>query len=132
MQLKKEKMEEFITVDHISFYDYKPPCPFDGVYFSASLMLMPDPVDALMKAYDMLAEDGRIYCTQTFEEKKNKFMEKLKPLIKFFLTIDFGQVTYVKDFEKTVDKANLKIEDNIIIGGSKQRSFRLMILTKKD
>jgi len=72
----KEDMEKYISVRHENFYDYQPDKPVDVVYFSASLMLMPDPVKALKHAEGMLSENGRIYSTQTFEEKKKTFSWK--------------------------------------------------------
>jgi hypothetical protein len=60
-------------------------------------MIMPDPVKALTHVSSLLKPNGTIYVTQTFEKKKNFILEVLKPLLKYILTIDFGQVTYEAD-----------------------------------
>ena len=66
---------------------------FDAVYFSGSLTLMPDPPSALQAAASMLTDKGRIYVTQTFQNKRSRITEIVKPLLRYITTIDFGVVT---------------------------------------
>lgn len=132
--ITSENLSEQISVQCISIYDFQTSEQFDAIYFSGSLMIMPDPVAALVHVSKMLKRDGKIYCTQTFEEKKNILLEKVKPLLKFLTTIDFGNVTYEKDFIQTFAKAALKIEQNIPISGNafnSSRTFKLIIASLK-
>jgi ubiquinone/menaquinone biosynthesis C-methylase UbiE len=80
---------------------------FDSAYFSGSLMIMPDPVGALLKVSSLLRPQGLIYLTQTFQTKQSKWLEVLKPLLKYLTTIDFGQVTYEADFLERVKEVRV-------------------------
>lgn len=101
--------------------------PFEAAYFSASYMLLPDPPVALEQIMGQLSEDGRIYFTQTFQTRKSKVMEKMKPLLKKLTTIDFGTVTYEEDFRASVDRAGLQIEDMVELGSHGNRSYRMIV-----
>lgn len=101
--------------------------PFDAVYFSASFMLLPDSVAALKQVMGQLSPDGRVYFTQTFQERRSRFLEKAKPLLKKITTIDFGTVTYEEDFRRTVDEAGMDIVDMVVLGRQGSRSFRMIV-----
>lgn len=115
--IKSNSMQSSITVFSQSFYDFgkvgltAKQAPFDVVYFSGSLMIMPDPVGALAHAVSLLKDRKKncVYTTQTFEQTKNPLMEVIKPLLKFITTIDFGRVTYEKDFHESVRLAGMRI-----------------------
>jgi len=66
----------------------------DVVYFSGSFSLLPDPLEALLSAQQLLAPNGSntIYITQTYASTQSQFGKILKPLIKCLTTIDFGQL----------------------------------------
>lgn len=128
--LAERALETRVAVHHASFYDYEGG-PFDGVYFSASLMIMPDPVAALRRAASMLKPGGFIYTTQTIQTRRSKLVEIGKPLLKFLTTIDFGSVTYEDDLLVTFKKAGLTLVENVAISGSTMdstRSYRLCVL----
>lgn len=128
--LLKSGLETIVKAHHDSIYDYIGG-PYDAVYFSSSLMIMPDPVKALTHARSMLKPQGRIYVTQTIQTKRSKVVEWGKPLLKFLTTIDFGQVTYESDLLATFKKAELTLVEHIPISGSSMtstRSFRLFVL----
>ena len=57
-------------------------------------MLMPDKVNALQVAKSILNKDGKIAFILTLNEKRNKPLEIIKPIIKKLTTIDFGEVVY--------------------------------------
>ncbi|CAM9202003.1 unnamed protein product, partial [Heterosigma akashiwo] len=61
-----------------------------------------------MKTILVSKEKSRFYFTQTFQDKPNWFMEKLKPWLAWLTTIDFGKVTYTSDFIECLWKAGLK------------------------
>ncbi|KAF0690905.1 Aste57867_17768 [Aphanomyces stellatus] len=127
-------LDAAVHVHHASIYDYTSPTPYDAVYFSASLMIMPDPVEALRHTASLLGPNGRIYVTQTIQTQKSWVTEVGKPLLKFITTVDFGNVTYETDFVRAVEAADLKLVLNKAISGSKMddvRSFRLLVLQRK-
>lgn len=128
--LQKSGLQHAVTAHHASIYDYTGG-PYDAVYFSSSLMIMPDPVQALTHARSMLKRQGRIYVTQTIQTKRSKLVEYGKPLLKFLTTVDFGQVTYESDLLAAFKKAELTLVEHIPISGSTMsstRSFRLFVL----
>ncbi|TMW56900.1 hypothetical protein Poli38472_002825 [Pythium oligandrum] len=128
--MKKEGLDDAVRVHHASIYDYRGG-PYDAVYFSGSLMIMPAPAQALKDAVSMLKPHGRVYITQTIQTKRSILAEYGKPLLKFLTTIDFGQVTYEEDLLLAFKKAGLSVVENIAISGStltSTRSFRLIVL----
>ncbi len=127
-------LEDSIHVHYASIYDYTSEAKYDAAYFSASLMIMPDQVKALKHSMKLLKPEGNIYVTQTIQTKPSWFAEKLKPLLKFFTTVDFGQVTYERDILKTFEEAGLVLKLQKCISGATKdstRSYRLFVLEKK-
>ncbi|KAL3662926.1 hypothetical protein V7S43_011873 [Phytophthora oleae] len=129
--LKEKQLTSHVQVHHASIYDFRAG-PYDAVYFSSSLMLMPDAVKALQHCVSMLKpKTGRIYVTQTIQTSRSKLVELGKPLLKFLTTIDFGTVTYEDDLLNTFKKAGLTLTEHVPISGSTMtstRSFRLFVL----
>lgn len=117
-------LSDIVTVIQADIHQFTPPDNklFDFVYFGASFMLLPDQVAMLQKVVQLLAdrEDGRIYFTQTFELRKNAFMEWLKPNLQNLTTIDFGKVTYEADFEEVLRQANVSIEQSVLLDDGKR------------
>lgn len=127
--IAEAKLERHVTVIHESIYDFTPRGNrlFNHVYFSGSFMILPQPSVALKKVVELLVDrqDGRIYFTQTFELKKNTFMEWLKPKLFTLTSIDFGRVSYEGDFEDAVHEAKLVIETSTVIDdGNKVEGVR--------
>ena len=144
--IKSNKLQSNISVYHQSFYDFGKEGAsvkenkFDFIYFSGSLMIMPNPVGALNHAVNLLknAKSGTIFTTQTFEKTENRLLEIVKPLLKFITTIDFGRVTYENDFIARVKEADLRIvEDKLIttsgisgVVSKKDRAFHCIKLQR--
>ncbi|KAG6584775.1 uncharacterized protein IUM83_19856 [Phytophthora cinnamomi] len=130
--LRERQLQARVNVHHASIYDFSGPGPYDAVYFSSSLMLMPDAVKALRHCVGMLKpESGRVYVTQTIQTSHSKLVELGKPLLKFLTTIDFGSVTYEEELLNTFKKAGLTVREHVPISGSSMtstRSFRLFVL----
>uniref|UniRef100_A0A7S2TH62 Methyltransferase domain-containing protein n=1 Tax=Lotharella oceanica TaxID=641309 RepID=A0A7S2TH62_9EUKA len=97
---------------------------FDAAYFSGSITLMPDPPKALEVAADLCKPGAKIYITQTFQLKHSPIAARVKPLLKYITTIDFGQLTYMQELDEIVKKAGMKIEENIPIAGSVQTQYQ--------
>ena len=84
----KSCQEEIGVSDHIkvrqqSLYDLDPEDRYDAIYFSASFMLLPNQEEALKVAQQSLTESGQVCFTQTFETKRTRFWEIVKPLLVF-------------------------------------------------
>ena len=125
-RVARTELDDHVDVHLQSVYDHQAE-GYDAVYFSASFMLLPDPVAALQHVMGLLNEDGRIYFTQTFEDRPSPFMERLKPLLKKLTTIDFGEVTYEEDFVETVESAGMELLSLETLGTRGPRSFRLAV-----
>ncbi len=104
--------------------------PYDAVYFSASFMLLPDPVGALRHAAHMLSPNGRFYFTQTIHTKRAPVMEKVKPMLHRVTTIHFGRVTYEHELVEVVRRAGLQLHEWRNLGGGRDLRFCLAMATR--
>lgn len=109
-----------------SVYDHRGG-PYDAVYFSASLMLLPDPVAALRHVAGLLAPSGQLFFTQTFHHRRSSLRERVKPLIRHVTTIDFGIVTYEDDFRRVLREADLRVLELVTLGTTRSSSYRLAV-----
>ena len=82
---------------------------YDMIVFSNSFMLMPDTKRAIEVAKGLLNPGGRIFFLMTLYAKKKKFTEKFKPYLKYYTTIDFGNITYEWEFEDLLRSSKLNI-----------------------
>ncbi len=105
--------------------------PYDAVYFSGSFMLLPDPVAALGHVASLVAPGGAVYFTQTFEHSRSRVMERLKPALRFVTTIDFGGVTYERDFLGAVSAAGLVVEEQTVLEAGRARSSVLVCARRR-
>lgn len=125
-RLHEAGLAEQVKVELQSVYDYESD-GFDAAYFAASFMLLPDPVQALTHMLTQLKPGGRIFFTQTFQERPSPIMEKVKPMLKTVTTIDFGQVTYEDEFLQTLQDAGLEVIENTTMKANRSRSYRLIV-----
>lgn len=109
-----------------SVYDHRGG-PYDAAYFSASLMLLPDPVAALRHVSALLRPDGQLFFTQTFHHRRSPLRERLKPLVRHVTTIDFGTVTYEDDFRRVLCEADLQVLELVTLGSTRASSYRLAV-----
>jgi SAM-dependent methyltransferase len=101
--------------------------PYDAAYFSGSFMLLPDPVAALRHVCALLAPNARVFFTQTFEHRRSRLLEVAKPLLRFVTSIDFGGVTYERDFFEALSAAGLAAESQATIHRGRSRSAVLVV-----
>jgi len=127
-RMRKAGLGDAVDVRLQSIYDHDGG-PYDAVYFSASFMLMPDPAEALRHVCTLLAPDGRIYFTQTFQDKPSPILEKVKPMLKRATTIDFGEVTYEEDFRQVVSDGGVELVALNVMDRKGPRSYRLAVGT---
>lgn len=99
--------------------------PYDAAYFSASLMLLPDPVAALRHVTGLLAPGATLFFTQTFHHRRSRLREKVKPLLRHVVTIDFGRVTYEEEFRAVLAGSGLTLREMVTLGSTRTTSYRL-------
>lgn len=104
---------------------------YEAVYFSASFMLMEDPLAALEHARELLEPEGRIFFTQTFHERGTRW-EEWKPRLRALTTIDFGRVTYEEDFRALVEAAGLEMQELETLRNGRSRSYRLAVARRRE
>jgi len=99
-----------VRIRHQDFYELaESKEKFDCIVFSSSFMLMPDTKKALEIAKSLLTPGGKIFFLMTLYAKKKKFTEKIKPYLKYYTTIDFGNITYEWEFEDLLTSNKLNI-----------------------
>jgi len=125
-RMEKAGLSDRVDVLLESIYDHQGG-PYDAIYFSASFMLLPEPAVALQHVQGLLSPRGRIYFTQTFQDKESKVMEKVKPMLKAATTIDFGRVTYESDFRDVVAAGGVRLTELSVMGRKGTRSYRLAV-----
>ena len=110
-----------------SVYDHRGG-PYDAAYFSASLMLLPDPAAALRHVTGLLAPGGTLFATQTFHHRRSVLRERLKPLLRHLTSIDFGRMTYEEDFRGVVADAGLHLAALVTLDRTRSSSYRLAVV----
>jgi SAM-dependent methyltransferase len=101
--------------------------PYDAAYFSASLMLLPDPVGAIKHVAGLLSPGGRVFSTQTFHHRRSAVLEWAKPLAKHITTIHFGRVTYEDEFRRAFTDAGVELEELVTMRSTRHSSYRLAV-----
>lgn len=129
--MRKAGVEDLVDVRLESIYAHHGG-PYDATYFSASFMLMPDPPAVLRHVATLLKPSGRIYFTQTFQDRKSKVLERAKPLLGRVTTIEFGRVTYEDDFRRTVEEGGLDLVEFVTMDRKGSRSYRLAVGVPKE
>jgi 2-polyprenyl-3-methyl-5-hydroxy-6-metoxy-1,4-benzoquinol methylase len=109
-QVRSSGLGDRVDVRLESVYDHHAG-PYDAVYFSGSFMLLPEPEQALRHCCTLLRPGGRIYFTQTIQTQPARWMETLKPMLKWLTSIDFGRVTYEDSFRSQIRAAGLELEE---------------------
>ena len=114
-----------------SVYDHRGG-PYDAVYFSASLMLLPDPAAAIAHVAELLAPDGRLFATQTFQHRRSPLLERVKPMFRHVTTIQFGRVTYEEEFRRAFADAGVDLVELVTMRGTRHYSYRLAVARLRD
>ena len=114
-----------------SVYDHRGG-PYDAVYFSASLMLLPDPAAAIAHVAELLTPDGLLFATQPFQPRRSPLLERVKPMFRHLTTIHFGRVTYEEEFRLTFSDAGVDLLELRTIGGTRHYSYRMAVARRRD
>ena len=125
-EVAKAGLGDRVRPVHASVYDHTDG-QYDAVYFSASLMLLPDPVAAIAHVTRLLAPGGQLFATQTFYHRRSRFMEWAKPVLRHLTTIEFGKVTYEPEFRAAFAAAGAEIVELSIINEARLYSHRLAV-----
>lgn len=100
-----------VNIELKNFYEMgkTPSEKFDLILFTSSFMLMPDKNLALQVAKSILRPGGKIYFILTLFEKRKALIEKFKPLLKYILTVDFGQALTEDQFLDILKDNGVKV-----------------------
>lgn len=100
-----------IEVQRASVEKYSPPEKgyFDYILFSMSFMLFDDQKFVLDRIKPWLKPRGEVVFFQTMFKNRSLIMELIKPRLKYVTSIDFGRVTYEKDFAALLDQKDIAI-----------------------
>jgi protein-L-isoaspartate O-methyltransferase len=123
--LAKAGLTENVQVRLESVYDHQGG-PYDAIYFSGSFMLLPDPIGALDHVLSQLKPEGKVFFTQTFQERRSLLVERIKPMLHRITTIHFGQVTYWENFQSVLAQAGARVVEMVILKQLPNASFRLI------
>jgi len=78
-------------------------------------MLLADPRRVLRRIRPWLTTDGQVMFVQTMFTEASRFLELVKPRLKYLTTIDFGRVIYAQDFLLLLHAEGFQIiEDRLI------------------
>jgi len=140
--IQNENIEKSVQIHHCDLYNQEQLDSLlhdiknvDAVYFSGSFSLLPSPTEALKMAASILKKknsatstvtdttDGKkIYITQTYQRRSPPLISVIKPLIKYLITIDFGQLLMEEDvlefFKDESVKEVLELEEHEVIKNS--------------
>lgn len=100
-----------VSIELKNFYDLESSNgeKFDVILFTSSFMLLPDRDKALQISKKILKPGGKMYFILTLFEKRKTLVEKFKPLLKYVLTVDFGQALTETQFLEILQKNGVKV-----------------------
>ena len=117
------ELRDRIELHELSVEDYRPPAAahFDYILFSMSFMLMADQRSVLARVLPWVNPGGEVLFVQTMFRERSRWLEFVKPRLKYFTTIDFGQVTYEAHFFSLLADMGLAVTEDRVI---KKECFR--------
>lgn len=100
-----------VSISLKDFYDLESQASkkYDIILFTSSFMLLPDRNKALQVAKKLLKKNGKVYFILTLFESRKSLIEKFKPLLKYVLTVDFGEALTEGQFTEILSKNGVKI-----------------------
>ena len=132
-------VREFNLADRIQLYEkpveeYSPPqqAYFDYILFSMSFMLVRDQRAVLERVLPWLKRGGEIIFVQTMFRERSRWLEFIKPKLKYFTTIDFGRVTYEDAFFSLLTKAELAVREDRVIKKDCFRGEYRMVAARRE
>ncbi len=115
--IRAYQLEDHIEIRYESVESYEPPenKSFDFILFSMSFMLFKDKQLVLDRIKNYIKPGGKILFFQTIFKERFPLMEVIKPKLKYFTSIDFGSVTYEKDFLALLNKNRISVSQDQLI-----------------
>jgi SAM-dependent methyltransferase len=116
--IRKYRLDDCIDVHEGAAERYEPVQEdrFDFVLFSMSFMLLSDPQSVLRRAGEWLMPGGEIIFAQAMYRQRSRFMDVVKPKLKYVTTVDFGRVTYERDFFALLSENDLAVHEDRVVG----------------
>jgi alpha-N-acetylglucosaminidase len=133
--IRTYQLQHQMEIYNESVETFKPPknIYFDFILFSMSFMLFKNQGSVLDRIKHYLKSDGEIVFFQTMFKERFGFMEFIKPKLKYITTIDFGKVTYEKDFFSLIKEKNLSIsQDKLIKKEWFKGEYRMIVTSVKN
>lgn len=125
-------LEEAIDVHHTPVESYRPPADrrFDFIFFSMSFMLFRDQALVLDRVKAWLKPGGGILFFQTVFRERSPLMDLVKPRLKYVTSVDFGRVTYERDFFRLLTEKGLAVrEDRLLRRNLFRGEYRFIVST---
>jgi hypothetical protein len=79
-----------------------------------------------------LSPGGRIFLTQTIQKQPARWLEILKPMLRWATSIDFGRVTYEHEFRAQIRAAGLALEEFTTLSGRGSRASCIAVARPAD
>jgi alpha-N-acetylglucosaminidase len=123
-------LENQIQLQRSAIEDFQPR-PFrkyDFVFFSMTFMLMQDQPAVLDKVRRMLIPGGEIVFFQTMYSKNHRFLNFVKPRLKYLTGIDFGPASYEENFFELLKDRRIQVkEDRMLQKTLFKGEFRIIV-----
>ena len=115
--IRRHGLEEAIDVHHAPVESYCPPADrcFDFIFFSMSFMLFKDPSLVLDRVKAWLKPGGGVLFFQTVFRERSLLMDVVKPRLKYVTSVDFGRVTYERDFFRLLAQKELAVREDRLL-----------------
>jgi len=133
--IRRWELGDQIEVHFSPVESYAPPEGeyFDYILFSMSFMLFEDQKLVLDRIKPWLKPYGKVVFFQTMFKDKSLLLEVIKPKLKYVTTIDFGRVTYDRDFYDLLDRSEISVtEDRMLKKEWFKGEYRLIISTPRN
>ena len=128
--IRRYRLEDLIDVHYAPVESYLPPEEhyYDFIFFSMSFMLFQDQQLVLDRIKPWLKHDGGVVFFQTMFKDRSFLLDIVKPRLKYVTTVDFGRVTYEKDFFELLHEKDLAVtEDRVLKREWFRGEYRLII-----
>ncbi|MBA4396438.1 MAG: hypothetical protein C0394_03525 [Syntrophus sp. (in: bacteria)] len=128
--IRQYRLEDAIDVHYAPVESYLPPEDgyFDFIFFSMSFMLFQDQQLVLDRIKPWLKPAGGVVFFQTMFKDRSILLDIVKPRLKYVTTVDFGRVTYEKDFFRLLREKDMTVmEDRVLKREWFKGEYRLII-----
>jgi alpha-N-acetylglucosaminidase len=128
--IRRYRLEDAIDTHFAPVETYLPPGNhyFDFIFFSMSFMLFQDQQLVLDRIKPWLKPNGGVVFFQTMFKDRSILLEIVKPRLKYVTTVDFGRVTYEKEFFELLSEKDMTItEDRVLKREWFRGEYRLIV-----